>query len=106
MLNKEDLDLLKVIKEKNLVSRYVIRNPNTAEAFLKCLEQYKWEEEFFKNNLGDFAKYAEEDLRNYVFKITRESFKQPYREIMQGFYKFSLEEIVELENKFDEALLF
>lgn len=106
MLNKEDLNLLKVIKEKNLVSPYVIRNPNTAEAFLKCLEQYNWEEEFFKSNLEDFAKYAEEDLRNYVFKITRESFKSPYREIMQMFYKFSNKEMAELEKKFEEALLF
>lgn len=106
MLNKEDLNLLKVIKENNLVSHYVIRNPNTAEAFLKCLENYNWEEEFFKNNLKDFAKYAEQDLRNYIFKISKESFKHPYREIMQKFYKFSDEEIAEFENKFDEALLF
>lgn len=105
MLNKKDLDLLKVIKEKNLVSQYVIRNPNTAEAYLKCLELQRWDEDFFKNNLEELAKNAEQDLRNYIFKISKESFKHPYREIMQQFFKFSNEEIAELENKFDEALI-
>ena len=103
MFSKEDLNLLKVIKENNFVSKKIFRNARTGRAFLSCLEVYKWDDDFFKDNLERLAKHAEEDFLNYILNFKRDSFYSPYCEIVQEFYDFTEEEITNLAEKWIDA---
>ena len=103
MFSEKQLNLLKVIKENKLVSKKIFRHEKIGKAFLRCLELYNWDEKFFLNNLKDFAEYAEKDLENYIYNFQRDSFLDPYREIVQEFYEFSEEEITALSEKWVES---
>lgn len=98
MLYLTDKYFLQVLRNKNLIHSYIIRDEKTSKAFLHCLELMLLNppDEWIENHLEEVARDAEEILREYILNWKKDSFFAPYRQIVQEFYEFSDNEMAEI----------
>lgn len=95
MLSLNEKFLLQVLREKGLMSAFILNQEKLSKAYLQCLELMLAEppDEWIENHTAELARDAEELLIEYIYNFKKESFFAPYREIVKRFYGYTEEEI-------------